>query len=102
MLLLLQVCEWCRRAHPNLCPAVVFTGAPPVDGALTPRMVVPHEQCFTVRRNQYIYDAHAQAEAVKLSGAEQRGERQAGTAGTFHYTAWAQLLSPGARRFRHK
>ena len=41
-------CEWCRRSHHNLCPAVNFTGAPPIDGALTYRMVVSHEQCFRV------------------------------------------------------
>ena len=34
-------CEWCRAGHHNLCPSVVFLGAPPHDGALTTRMAVP-------------------------------------------------------------
>jgi len=34
-------CEWCRAGHHNLCPSVVFLGAPPHDGALTPRLAVP-------------------------------------------------------------
>ena len=34
-------CEWCRAGHHNLCPTVVFLGAPPHDGALQPRMAVP-------------------------------------------------------------
>lgn len=34
-------CEWCRAGHHNLCPDVVFLGAPPYDGALTPRLAVP-------------------------------------------------------------
>ena len=34
-------CEWCRAGHHNLCPNVVFLGAPPHDGALTPRLAVP-------------------------------------------------------------
>lgn len=39
-------CEWCQRAHPNLCPHVEFTGAPPFHGALTPRIVVAKRQVF--------------------------------------------------------
>ncbi len=31
-------CEWCREGHPNLCPSVEFTGAPPLDGAMTERI----------------------------------------------------------------
>ncbi len=31
-------CEWCRAGHPNLCPHVQFTGAPPFDGAMTERI----------------------------------------------------------------
>lgn len=34
-------CEWCHRGHHNLCPEVVFIGAPPFDGALTSRLTVP-------------------------------------------------------------
>ena len=34
-------CEWCRAGHHNLCPNVVFLGAPPHDGALTGRLAVP-------------------------------------------------------------
>ena len=34
-------CEWCRAGHHNLCPNVVFLGAPPHDGALQPRLAVP-------------------------------------------------------------
>lgn len=28
-------CEWCHKGHHNLCPNVVFLGAPPTHGALT-------------------------------------------------------------------
>ena len=34
-------CEHCRNGHPNLCPDVVFIGAPPHDGAMTERIWVP-------------------------------------------------------------
>ena len=34
-------CEWCRAGHHNLCPNVVFLGAPPYDGALTSCLAVP-------------------------------------------------------------
>ena len=34
-------CQWCRAGHHNLCPDVVFLGAPPHDGALTARLPVP-------------------------------------------------------------
>lgn len=46
-------CEWCHRGHPNLCPRVVFTGAPPHHGAMaqrlatTPEQVVPLPPGFT-------------------------------------------------------
>ena len=36
-----HACEHCRAGHPNLCPRVVFLGAPPHDGALTGRLAVP-------------------------------------------------------------
>jgi len=41
-------CEWCRRAHENLCPHVSFTGAPPLDGALTETIPIGREQLFPV------------------------------------------------------
>ena len=44
-------CEFCLRAHPNLCPNVEFTGAPPFDGALTQRMVVAERQLFPMPSN---------------------------------------------------
>ena len=34
-------CEWCARGHHNLCPNVVFLGAPPHHGGLTQRLPVP-------------------------------------------------------------
>lgn len=34
-------CEWCERGYHNLCPHVVFLGAPPTQGALTQQIVVP-------------------------------------------------------------
>ena len=36
-------CEWCHRGHHNLCPHVVFLGAPPHHGALTQNVVVPQQ-----------------------------------------------------------
>lgn len=37
-------CEWCHAGHPNLCPNVVFTGAPPHNGALTERIATTPAQ----------------------------------------------------------
>lgn len=34
-------CEWCHKGYHNLCPQVVFLGAPPHQGALTQHIVVP-------------------------------------------------------------
>ncbi len=34
-------CEWCARGYHNLCPHVVFIGAPPNNGALTQDIAVP-------------------------------------------------------------
>lgn len=34
-------CEWCFRGYHNLCPHVVFIGAPPYNGALTQDLPVP-------------------------------------------------------------
>jgi len=36
-------CAHCRAGHANLCPNVVFIGAPPYDGAMTERIWVPKE-----------------------------------------------------------
>jgi L-iditol 2-dehydrogenase len=41
-------CEHCRAGHPNLCPEVVFIGAPPHDGAMTERIWVPTSQIVPV------------------------------------------------------
>lgn len=43
-----RCCEHCRAGHPNLCPAVVFLGAPPHDGALTARLAVPVASLVTL------------------------------------------------------
>lgn len=34
-------CEWCFRGYHNLCPDVIFLGAPPYHGALTQQIAVP-------------------------------------------------------------
>lgn len=34
-------CEWCFKGHHNLCPNVIFLGAPPHHGALTNQIAVP-------------------------------------------------------------
>ena len=41
-------CEWCMKGYHNLCPRVVFLGAPPNHGALTNRIVVPHSSVFVL------------------------------------------------------
>jgi L-iditol 2-dehydrogenase len=41
-------CQHCRDGHPNLCPEVVFIGAPPNDGAMTERIWVPKSQIVPV------------------------------------------------------
>lgn len=41
-------CEWCVKGHPNLCPNVVFLGAPPYQGALTAEIAVPHESLIAI------------------------------------------------------
>ena len=38
-------CEWCARGHHNLCPNVMFFGAPPYNGAMTQTISVP-EACI--------------------------------------------------------
>jgi L-iditol 2-dehydrogenase len=39
-------CEACLEGHPNLCPAILFCGSPPVDGALRERMLYPAPLLF--------------------------------------------------------
>jgi len=41
-------CEQCHKAHHNLCPEVVFIGAPPYIGALTPQLAVARRQVVRV------------------------------------------------------
>jgi len=36
-----HACEWCERAYHNLCPSVMFLGAPPYHGAMTGTLPVP-------------------------------------------------------------
>lgn len=39
-------CEWCAQGYHNLCPRVVFLGAPPYNGALTQQISVAHASLF--------------------------------------------------------
>lgn len=41
-------CEWCHRGHINLCPFVVFKGAPPHQGAMAGRITARPEALFPV------------------------------------------------------
>jgi len=41
-------CEWCRDGHPNLCPNVIFAGAPPYHGAMAEYLAAPKEQLITI------------------------------------------------------
>ncbi len=41
-------CDWCRQGHHNLCPKVVFIGAPPYNGALTHQISVPQNSLFAM------------------------------------------------------
>jgi len=41
-------CEWCARGHHNLCPNVIFMGAPPHHGALTQQVVVSPDNLFAL------------------------------------------------------
>lgn len=41
-------CAHCHAGHPNLCPNVVFIGAPPHNGAMTERIWVPTSQIVAV------------------------------------------------------
>lgn len=41
-------CEWCHRGHVNLCPNVVFKGAPPHMGAMTRLITARPEALFPV------------------------------------------------------
>ena len=45
-------CEWCERGHVNLCPNVVFMGAPPTThGAMTEQISAAPSQIFPVPDN---------------------------------------------------
>lgn len=39
-------CEWCERGHVNLCPFVIFKGAPPHRGAMTRLVAARPEALF--------------------------------------------------------
>lgn len=41
-------CEWCHGGHPNLCPNVVFVGAPPYPGGLSEYTIAPASALFPV------------------------------------------------------
>lgn len=41
-------CEWCAKGHHNLCPNVIFLGAPPHQGALTKEIAVPFESIIAL------------------------------------------------------
>ena len=41
-------CQWCLKGHHNLCPNVIFIGAPPIHGALTQQITVPHESIIVL------------------------------------------------------
>ncbi len=41
-------CEWCEKGHHNLCPDVVFLGAPPHHGALTQQLKVPIQSIIPI------------------------------------------------------
>ncbi|MFK7854785.1 MAG: zinc-binding dehydrogenase [Granulosicoccus sp.] len=41
-------CEWCAQGYHNLCPHVVFLGAPPYNGALTQQILAPHASIFAL------------------------------------------------------
>lgn len=44
-------CEWCLRGHHNLCPNVIFLGAPPYNGALTQTINVPRQSIVTIPKS---------------------------------------------------
>jgi L-iditol 2-dehydrogenase len=50
-------CEWCKRHHHNLCPYVEFTGAPPLDGAMTTRIPIGREQIFKIPQEFSVLEA---------------------------------------------
>lgn len=52
-------CEACLEGHPNLCPAILFCGSPPVDGALRERMLYPASLLFPLP--DFISDAEGAA-----------------------------------------
>lgn len=44
-------CEWCHRGHHNLCPQVIFLGAPPHHGALTHTINVPRQSIVPIPKS---------------------------------------------------
>ncbi len=50
-------CEHCHAAHPNLCPNLRFTGAPPYHGALTERVAVRPEALFALPDGMTVTEA---------------------------------------------
>jgi L-iditol 2-dehydrogenase len=42
------MCEWCEAGHLNLCPNVIFKGAPPYPGGLTAQIAVRPQELFPV------------------------------------------------------
>jgi len=57
------VCEFCREGNPNLCPKVVFTGSPGVDGAMREYMAYPADLCHPLP-NGVTYDDGAVLEPL--------------------------------------
>lgn len=41
-------CEWCHQGHPNLCPNVVFKGAPPYSGGMARYVTARPDELFTL------------------------------------------------------
>lgn len=41
-------CEWCFKGYHNLCPSVVFLGAPPYNGALASQISAPSDSLFAL------------------------------------------------------
>lgn len=41
-------CEWCIKGYHNLCPHVIFQGAPPYHGALTQQIIVPTDSIIAL------------------------------------------------------
>ncbi len=50
-------CDWRREGHGNLCPNVVFIGAPPNDGAMTSQIWIPRSQIVTLPKGMTALEA---------------------------------------------